>query len=215
MFFIGFNYLLWDRENKQANIRDLQDTNEVKSDTIEILYRQISNLDKANDALENTIKELNEKIESYENMLKEQQEKNRELSEEILKKERDIAILKQQVDKDVLINVIMQWVNALGSGDLETAYKLTYGNTGSISFEDYYRKYRGAIISIDIHSLQELVEENAGPRKEYLYNIVLDIQLSENVKEFDFENGLNSRVLVLDYNEETDGWIIKDIVAGS
>lgn len=218
LFFVGFNYLLWDRENKQANIQDLQDTNEVKTDTIEILYRQIDNLDNANKALQSDINQLNNKIDSYENVIKAYTSRIEDLSSKILEKEKSISILKQQVDKDMLTNVVLAWVNALGNGDLETAYNLTYRNSNNISYEEFYGDYRGTIVSIGVHSLQEIVNEDETSKGEFLYSVVLDIELSENkknIENFEYVNGLNSRILVIDYNEEVDGWVIKDIVAGS
>ena len=37
LFFVGFNYLLWDRENKVEDIRTLENTNENKDDLIAYL----------------------------------------------------------------------------------------------------------------------------------------------------------------------------------
>ena len=70
LFFVGFNYLLWDRENKVEDIRTLENTNENKDDLIAYLTserKRVENeknkLDEEIKALEKKITDLNEQIE--------------------------------------------------------------------------------------------------------------------------------------------------------
>lgn len=58
--FIAFNYLLWDRENKEKNIETLENSNASNNASINALGREISMLEEKNKSLETQAGELEE-----------------------------------------------------------------------------------------------------------------------------------------------------------
>ena len=128
--FIGLNYLLWERETRERNIKNLQEINAGNSITINTLNRQLENLNNALALKEENIRKL--------------EEENSNLKKQIDKLNQDIIKTNNTIlQKNILINylygnlksgtpetVIKKWAEYINNKDYISAYHTWYPENG-------------------------------------------------------------------------------------
>ncbi len=218
LFFAGFNYLLWDRENKAADIKDLEYTNENKEDYInymtdekKMVENENESLKKQIESLENTVSDLNSQIESLKAGIR-QNEADLKKSSEL------IELLKEQADRQMLAQKIRQYVELLNSRDYTQAYQMRYGHTllyaSKPSLTSYSTGYREKVKSMKIESLEYIEDSPGGYGEQHVFNAMLEVQLKENEDNggCEFEPGVNNRTFILGFDETAGEWVIADIL---
>lgn len=218
LFFVGFNYLLWDRENKAADIKDLEYTNENKEDYInymtdekKIVENENKNLKKQIESLENAASDLNSQIESLRAVIR-QKEADLKKSSEL------IEILKQQADRQMLAQKIQQYVELLNSRDYTQAYEMRYGHTLLYTFKpsltSYSAGYKDKVAGIKIESLEYSEDPPEHSGGQHVFDAMLEVELKKNEDNggCEFEPGLNNRTFILGFDETVGEWVIADIL---
>jgi len=217
--FIGLNYLLWERETRERNIKNLQEINAGNSITINTLNRQLENLNNALALKEENIRKL--------------EEENSNLKKQIDKLNQDIIKTNNTIlQKNILINylygnlksgtpetVIKKWAEYINNKDYISAYHTWYPENGeqNETLEEFTSKYEGIIDNIKI----DLIELYSGNFEEFPANELMlegdlfflvkaDVRLREEAADNNavYEQGENNILFALKYNNSENNWYI-------
>ncbi|HPZ06264.1 MAG TPA: hypothetical protein PK423_09570, partial [Clostridiales bacterium] len=124
--FIAFNYLLWDRESKLAEIRNLESVNASYSASVSVHKREINTLEEEVKSLNNQITQYRDEIDT---LLQERDQaiSDRLQEEATLKAKVDfINVLKEHTDIQVLSRPVVLWAEAVNNGSFDEAFDIEY-----------------------------------------------------------------------------------------
>lgn len=218
--FIGFNYLLWDKENREMDIQYLRDSNEYNSATINALNREIKKLDDEKNGLNTKINELefDNRILNVNNQNLTQE--NTKFSEALNEKNDVIAGLKKNVDLSVLEQTIRIWVESINSGDYQTAYGLLHNKY--ISKHDnisgifrFTNLMKSSVKSMELKSVKlyeyEISEDDRG---NIVFDATIEVVMTDgNVSaNINFKEGSNRCFFTIIYNEPDEEWVIGNLI---
>jgi cell division protein FtsB len=217
---IGFNYLLWDRENKQKDIETLEHSKASNNASITALGEKINTLEKNNEDLKKEIKNLEAVISSMEQDKKREEEEKAKINEALAQKRENIKVLVQNADTEFLKEAVRKWVEALNQGDYESAYRLqqkSMGNgTDKLTLSEYSNAYKNSIQSININSI-ELVTDGIPDEKqgEIILSVELEVVMKTHgkPKNIHLDEGSNKRYITVDYDNQLNEWVIAGIFA--
>jgi cell division protein FtsB len=214
--FIAFNYLLWDRESKITDIKNLEYTNASYSANISAQKREIN-------TLEEEVAGLSDQINQLKNEKRQLNEEKNGLIADLNKKEEElrerisfINIIKQHVNIDIISQPVVKWVEALNHGDFEEAYALEYAGVSAkdrpISLDAYIESITGTIKKIEITDIKIDKLRGAGNGEIYL-EVRLDVKLDEDAedKSARFSEGENEIYIKIDYSNEKKEFVISAI----
>lgn len=214
--FIAFNYLLWDRESKVTELKNLEYEQASYNADINARKREI-------DALEDEAGRLQdqyEKLEMENNRLNEEKnELNADWikSRETLQERIDfINVLKQHADINVLSEPVVKWAGAVNQGNYEEAYGLEYEGVAvqdrSIGLVAYAEEMENTITRIDITEVKLDKLRGLGTGDIYL-NVRLDVKLAEETKQQSprFAQGDNEVYVRIDYSYSKKSFVITSI----
>jgi len=214
--FIAFNYLLWDRESKITEIKNLEYTNASYSSNISAQKREIN-------ALEDEVASLSDQINQLKNEKRRlDDEKNglianlNEKEEELREKINFINIIKQHMNIDIISQPVVKWVEALNHGNLEEAYELEYAGVPEkdrpVSLDAYIESMKDIIKKIEITGMKIDKLRGAGNGEIYL-DVGLDVKLAEGVdgKSARFSEGKNEIYIRIGYSYEKKEFVISAI----
>ena len=214
--FIAFNYLLWDRDNREAVLKDLQSRNADIGASVSAKDRDIKNLEEENSTLQEKISQLeNEKTalqQGKDQMSEEKDLTTRTLDDKIA----SLNVLKQLLDIKQLEIPVVKWTEAIDAGKYEDAYKLEYDNLSRqekvVSQVDYSDNLKETVKNISIKSIGLDAEKGSDTGEIYL-SVSLDVKLVENADTTisRFDAGLNEMSFKLDYSMADSQFIIKEI----
>jgi regulator of replication initiation timing len=214
--FIAFNYLLWDRENKIAELKNLETANASYTTNINAQKREISSLEEEIDRLENQIKQL----ESDRDRLSEEKSTIQvewAATRESLQERIDfINILKQYADINILSDPVVKWVEAINQGDFKQAYFLEYEGVEpadrAVRVEEYVEQMSSSIRRIEITQMKVDKLRGSGNGDIFL-NVTLDVKLPEepDMKSLRFTEGVNEIYVKIDYSIPQKAFIISAI----
>lgn len=216
--FIAFNYLLWDRENKEKDIQSLEHSNASNNASITVLGEKINKLEEDG-------REQKDKISKLENMNKLLQEDNSELQQEkekmnsiLVQRETIINILKQAVDSKLFEAPIRKWADALDKGEYKTAYDLYDRDLNdplkTLSFGDFSSSYKNIVKSIKIKSLKLYIDENSVDKQgEIIFTGSFDVKIAEDAdkSKTQWKDGQNERYFTIGFDAVKNDWIISKI----
>lgn len=219
VIFIAFNYLLWDRENKEKDIENLERLKASSSTSIDILGKKINELEDENKILKDRMNEL-----ETSNRLLEYEKKRLEQDKADVKNILDgklevINALKQHADLKALEEIAVKWVKNIDQGDYTTAYELMQKQPSSpdgfSDVNDFINSYRNAVKKIEITSI-ELCTEGVPNNKigDIIFKAIVEVQLvnkRSNVGRVQFSEGVNEVFFTFDYDKKTGQWMIADI----
>jgi len=222
LMFIGFNYLLWDRENRKEDIRNLENSNASNNASINTLGREIKSLEDENRQLKARIELLeNENDNLQSERIKSEQDKLKIIGT-LSQKNEVIDKLKQNTDLQPLQEDIKKWVEYLNKGEYETAYKLLdlkNVDQGEFSSIDVFiSTYRNSFKSIKIKSVELYTKGPDDDKKgDIIFIAVLEVEM-DGANEASgigkpFNEGLNERFFTVDYDKDKDKWVISNISA--
>jgi len=223
--FVSFNYLLWERESREKDIKNLQDINSSNSITINILNRQLENLDNSLKIKDESINRLNEENNKLKKDLEKLNQDYLESIKVITRKNETISYFYenlQNINPDVIEAPIKKWAEYINNGDYESAYKTFYVNKEEEkeTFADFTNKYKDKVKSIEIKSIafcNNEIENQYGvsmlQKGDVFFTVELDVKLVENVNDKDvlFINGSNHKIFGLQYNTKENKWHISNI----
>lgn len=211
--FIAFNYLLWDRESKAAEIKSLENTNVSHNASISAQKREI-------DSLAEEVGSLSDQISQLEN------EKNQLIDEKnLLAADRDetkaalqeriefINILKQYADINALSEPVKKWAEALNQGNYEEAYRLEYAGIPAkdraVSISAYVEEMKSAIRKIEITDVKVDKLRGTGNGDIYL-DVRLNVKLAEEADKDSsrFSEGDNDAYIRIDYSADKKEFVI-------
>jgi hypothetical protein len=201
--FIAFNYLLWDRENRVKELKDLELSNASNSAAMSQQNREIKSLEDENNTLHLRINELqNEQdqlTKSNDALAKDKDSLNRKMSLKtdlvnVLKKISDIKVLEQPVKK---------WLDAINAGEYDKAYEYEYTSLNSVGNPPgvitYGENLKSTVKSISLKSIS--VDANRGSMEgDIVLDVELDVKLVDNSVSKDFKEGLNEKFIKLTYD---------------
>lgn len=213
LFFIGFNYLLWDRETKTEDIKN-------NANYIKYLDSEINRLEASNRNLTTNINQLQSQIDTGNETIDSMQKDIDDLKVQLSDKEETVRILKWQLDKALPVALIEKWINYLNEAKYTEAYNMIYGHslkqTGAPSLRQFESIYKGKVTLITL-KFTELSPNNPVSQEtftgQYEYNAVVDAVLSENVSAVNqtLEAGLNTFRFRFDFEERLKQWVITDV----
>lgn len=214
--FIAFNYLLWDRESREADIKDLAYQNANYKTDISAKTREI-------DSLGNQIDSLGTKITQLENEKDQLTRDKNSLAEQ--KNSSDAALrskinyfntIKQYVDIKILSEPLTLWADALNQGKYEDAYESEYAavpsDERSVTLNAYTEEMQKTIKKIEINEVK--IDKLRGSSEgEIFLDVRLTAKLAENADKNNsrFSEGLNEKYVKIDYSAEKKAFIISSI----
>ena len=214
--FIAFNYLLWDRQSREAELKTLEYNNASNNASINAQSREIKSLEDENGKLEATISEMED---GQKNLLQSRNElivEKEQLNITVANKIDVINILKQYSDIKLFEELVKKWVDAVNAGKYNEAYELEKDailkENKPVSLSDYSHNLSGTVKSINIKSVK-LAPEEGDESGEIYVAVALEVKLAENADPLisRFVNGLNEMYFILDYNVISKEFIIKGI----
>jgi hypothetical protein len=215
--FIGFNYLLWEREGREDKLRELETNNASNSSTMNSLTKEIKSLEDENANLTTSIdqlKNLNLTLQSEGQQLKQERS---DANSQIVDKNNLIAALLQNVNAAVFEDVIKRWADSIETQKYDAAYKLEFGWKSDedikTTFEDYSAGYKKNIKSIKYKSLKVDTDVRTTPKGQLGLIVVFDVKLNENVDTTQtiFTDGENKKLFKLVYYSDKLGFVIDSI----
>lgn len=214
--FIGFNYLLLDRENREKELKSLESANASNNANISAQKREISSLIEENKGLEDEIKQLkkeNEMLTSEKNAFIAERDK----SEIALQgKINDINTLKQHIDIKTLSEPVIKWAEALNLGKYEEAYNLEYAVVSEhnriVSLDKYTSDMKNTIGRIEITGIK-LDKIRGASNGDIFLEVRLNVKLTEDAKKrsFFYKEGANDLYVKVVYSNEKREFIIFSI----
>jgi len=216
---ISFNYLLWDREKQLENYQDMSDSNNL---TIDTLSERMNTLDKLNKDLNQRVENLtndNATIREYSSSV---YSENVELKKDILSKGDLITALKKTLNTAPMDTVIKKWTDAVNSKNFAAAQALVSKDSKDNTIKDpakFKEAYRSELKSIKIKSSKLFTELNDDEHLEKVqFKVVFEVakpdktedstaKVSENI----FKSGDNEKYLTMEFNSNTNEWLISEI----
>lgn len=215
-FFIGFNYLLWERENNINKLKSLENQNASNSASINAYKREIESLEKKNDTLEEELKkvkdDLNRSILEAQILTDEKNAINKTLQERITY----INGIKQHIDLKILSEPLMKWAEAINQGKYDEAYELEFEGTmeqdRTLSREEYTELMKNNVRKIEITDVKLDKFRGSGNGDIYL-EVRMNVKLTEeaNTKRISYIDGINDRYVKLAYSYDQKAFIISSI----
>lgn len=211
--FIAFNYLLWDRESKVAELKNLEYEQASYNADINARKREIA-------ALEDEVGRLQDEYKKLEMENSSLNEEKKELnadwtkSRETLQERIDfINVLKQYTDVNALSEPVLKWVDAVNQGNYEEAYALEYESVAEqdrpVSLVAYAEGIKNTISMINITDVKLDKLRGSGTGDIYL-NVKLDVKLVEEPAKQTprFSQGENEVTIRVDYSYSNKKFII-------
>jgi cell division protein FtsB len=124
--FVAFNYLLWDRESKVTELKELENTNAGNNAMINSQKREIENLVEENNNLNSRIDQLdkdNKQLAQDNSSIKSDRDNKAAALDEKIK---FINSLKQIVDLKFLTEPLTKWADAINQENYEEAFAVEY-----------------------------------------------------------------------------------------
>lgn len=218
--FIGFNYLLWDKENREKDIQSLQDSNAYNNATVNALSRDIKQLEDQNGGLNARINELefNNKLLTANNQNLTQD--NLKARDDLTLKNDMISALKKSMDLSMLELPIKKWADSINKGDYQAAYSLFYSKylAKQESISDIFKfteVYKSSVKNIEIKSTKlyedEMSEEERG---NVVFDVVVNVKKTGEDKDSssEFKEGSNRCFFTIIYDAQRVKWVISNII---
>lgn len=223
LFFVAFNYLIWDRDKKVNDIENLKWTNANNISNINYLTRQIETLQEEKKALDKNIAGLQEDIEKINGNLEDAAAEIEQMKTVIAGKEETIGILKDQADPDSIYSVIEKWVAAMNEADFGAAHEMQYSHPQAgkdyVALPEFQLMYADKLQEIQVVSAV-LLENAAESGKELPKIFVFEVELNaafnpetatESLPGQLIASGENKLRIKMDFDETTNEWFIADM----
>lgn len=214
--FIAFNYLLWDRESKVAQLKSLENDKASYYASINAQKRETDALEEEVGILQDQLKQMeteNNRLNEDKNELNTDWIKTRETLQERID---FINVLKQHADINVLSDPIVKWAQAVNESNYKEAYDLEYEGVAAqdrpVSLVAYVEQLENTIGRIDIAEVKLDMLRGSGTGDIYLV-VRLNVKLAEEPKQQSprFVQGDNEVYVRIDYSYSKKGFVISSI----
>lgn len=203
--FIAFNYLLWDRESREKELKDLEYQNTNDKADLTAKSREIESLGKEITSLGDKITQLEtdkDQLEKDKNSLADQKSSTDAALRDKIK---FFNIIKQYADINELSEPLTLWVDALNQGKYEDAYELEYAavqpGDRTISLDAYTQEMQKNVKKIEITEVK--IDKLRGSSEGEIYlDVRLTVKLAEGADKNNlrFSEGLNEKFIKIDYS---------------
>ncbi len=214
--FLAFNYLLWDRESKVTELKNLENANAGYNATINSQKREIENLveenNKLNDRIDQLDKDSKQLAQDISSLTSDRDNKAAALDERI----KFINNLKQIVDLKVLTEPLTKWVNAINQENYEEAYAVEYAGVPlkdrTVDLKTYSGDMKKTIRRVEIIDIKADPIRGSGVGDLYL-DVKLSVKLAEgaDMSVSRFVEGENSAYVRFDYSADQKAFVISSI----
>lgn len=214
--FVAFNYLLWDRESKVTELKDLENANAGNNAMINSQKREIENLVEENKNLKTHIDQLDKDnkqlAQESSNIKSERDNKAAALDDRI----KFINSLKQIVDLKILTEPLTKWADAINQGNYEDAYAVEYAGVAlkdrTIGLDTYSKDMKKTVRRIEIIDVKIDPIRGSGDGDLYL-DVKLSVKLAEgaDMSVSRFVEGENSVYVRFDYSADQKAFVISEI----
>ena len=218
VIFIAFNYLLWDRENKEKDIQTLETSNASNDASITALGREIKLLEDENRTLKTRLDDLDK---TYKTLLasKNQLEQGKVKDSQLMEHQNAIIdSLKRNVDIKLLEAPVKKWIEAVDAGDYDKAYtfqnKSFNDKMGFTSNFDFAAAFRSEVKNIKFKSVKLVVDGLPEEMKHaFVLSVIVEVKTTpyEGKARLGLSEGSNERIFTLDYDSILNDWTIQDI----
>jgi len=218
-FFIGFNYLLWERENNLNKLRNLENQNASNSASINAYKREIENLEEKNESLEEEVDKLKDELQRSQLEKQVLSEEKNVINQTLQERIRFINGIKQHIDLKILSEPLLQWAEAINQGKYNEAYELEFEGTleqdRKLSLEEYTELMKNNVRKIEIADVMLDRYKGTGNGDIYL-EVKMNVKLADeaNKKQISYTDGINNKYVKLDYSSEKKAFIISSINDG-
>ncbi len=222
--FIAFNYLLWERDGREKDIRTLQSHNENNAATINALGRDIKNLEADNKNLTQKHEETEKLLETVRADNTRLRDENTKINEELYEIKHLVDRLKQDIDESIINAPVKKWVDSIDNAEYQTAFDLQYGYyviapEGSPGFGDFTAFYKKYIKDMKIKTIElKLKDVPVNMTGRIIFEAVLDIRLTDDYKTaldvytgLRYAEGPNKYYFMIEYDEVHKTWVIGGI----
>jgi len=213
---IAFNYLLWDRESKMTELKNLEQEKSSLNASINAQKREISVLEQEISGLRD---QLDNKEDETSRLIYEKNELNNDLrkTKESLQERIDfINALKQHVDINTFSKPVVEWAEAINHGNYEEAYDMEYEGVDvqdrSVSLVAYADQFKDTISKIEITEVK--LDKLRGLTSGEVYlDVKLNVKLADTPKQKStrFTQGENEVYIKIDYSQAKKKFIISGI----
>ncbi len=214
--FIAFNYLIWDRESKLAEIKNLETVNASYDSSISVHKREINTLEEEVGGLRDQIEKLQQEKAQLQKE-REQAASDRNHTEELLRDRIDfINILKEQADIQFFAKPVTMWAEAVNNGSFEEAYSIEYeglqAKDRTVSLSAYIEQMKASVTKIEIVDIKVDKLRGSGNGDIYL-DIRFNVKLVENADVLNsrFTDGENEMYVKVDYSKAKKAFIISSM----
>ncbi len=214
--FVAFNYLLWDRESKLTELKELENTNAGNNAMINSQKREIENLVEENNNLNSRIDQLdkdNKQLAQDNSGIKSDRDNKAAALDEKIK---FINSLKQIVDIKVLTEPLTKWADAINQGSYEEAFAVEYAGVApkdrTVNLDTYSRDMKKTVRRIEIIDVKLDPIRGSGDGDLYL-DVKLSVKLAEDadMSVSRFVEGENSVYVRFDYSTDQKAFVISGI----
>lgn len=223
LFFVAFNYLIWDRDKKTEDIDNLKWTNANNISNINYLTRQIEVLQQDKKVLEEKITGLEEDVKFITGNLADAQSETDGLKAIVAGKDKTISVLRAQADPDMLYSIIEQWVTAMNDSDFKTAHEIQFahaaGSSDYLTLPEYELMYAGKLQEITVVSctlIDNVAENGKELPKMFIFNAEMNAVFNpeaaaEVLPGQMIVNGTNKLLIKIDFDETAGTWFMADM----
>ena len=214
--FIAFNYLLWERESRENELKNLEYVNAGNAASISAQKREIDNLNVENRNQRNNIEQLEKEkdqlIQDKASLTAEKDKASTALQEKI----NFVNTLKQYADIKALSDPVVKWAEALNQGKYEEAYAIEYAGTlmkdRKLTLTAYSEEMKNMIRKIEIGEAK-LDKLRGSSNGDIFLEVRLNVKLAEgaNASSARFIEGVNDIYVKIEYSNEDKAFIISAI----
>ena len=214
--FIAFNYLLWEREDREKELRNLEYANVSNNASISAQKREIDSLEEEIGSLEDEMKSLEKERER--NLVEKQSlaaEKDK-INENLQDRIKFINAITKYIDIKTLSEPLTKWVEAVNQGRYEDAYNLEYEGIKlqgrPVSLEKYTEEMKKTIRKIEIVEVKLDKLRGAGNGEIFL-EAKLNVKLTEDSDTDStlYKDGINNKYVNIGYSYEKNAFFILSI----
>ena len=214
--FIAFNYLLWERESRDKELKNLEYANASNNASISAQKREIDSLEEENKNLEDQLDQLGEEKDQILQDKTAVESQRDEAARSLQDKINFINSVKLYTDIKVLAKPIVDWTDAVNQGKYDEAYELEYADVllkdRPVSQKVYTDEMKNTVRKIEIVEVK-LDKDRGSDQGDIILEAMLNVKLVEDSdkKSSQFTEGENRKYIKIVYSYEKEEFIISNL----
>lgn len=214
--FIAFNYLLWERESRENDIKSLENLNAGNTASINAQKREIESLNEENRSQREKINQLENEKDRLNQEKAALDTENQNINTALRERINFINTIKQYADIKALSEPVVKWVEALNQGKYEDAYALEFAGVPlkdrKVTLAAYSEEAKKTIRKIELTDIK-LDKMRGSDNGDIYLEARLGVKLAEgaNTATARFTEGTNDIYVKIGYSSEDKVFIITGI----